>query len=755
MTQNTTTNAAAPPFPRLGEIYRVVALALDTKKKGQDFKNLYQNIDRLAREGEYDWSLLPTLCQELITKPLASHTDADFANLIEQVIGHIHKNYLGLVSTIALDSLSRQEALPLLVEHYFSRHGRGLLLKIQQTFGGPDLLALLDPEAQPISVVLDWAGGSSTDLDAKVLMKMAFPDSTDSDKTGRDMVNRWVTDTQLPDIDSLERFTDALKNKGFTQHKNLRRWLVVARALAWLEEKSPVALRKTMRQHFLSGIQDFDIGTLLSHAVRRAAQPLSALSMPALMLYDNLKRTTPKLPGDKAKTKAELDALLHLTAQHDPEGRTQFHLEWLQGRWHVLCGELEQALPFYKKAAELANYRGGEAQKRITEEALVIAGYLSDKVFLNQFKNRAIAFGLFLNPQEDKNVVEKWEIVQFRQQFHHLFPAQGRFLEVAPEQINEPEHPLLILNQEQLDSMKVDLRHPDRVCKVKFPGGQTRSWPQLRLFASIGRLDEVIKLLERGASVDKLDESNGSALLCAIQHAEQTGERAVLDLLLKQPHTKETLNKTTDRKLLTPLMCAIDHGQPDVVAQLLKIGASADRRGLIENLTPLYRAVGQMVILKSPQKLYAHTYELLRCGPTLLQQEAFRRYIGSFAGVFGDGAGWAEMLKNPRYETLFTQVQQAMMKLHAERHSSAKLVEIVRLLLAHGANPNVPHVSPVPGRTPLMLAVENNSVEVLELMLKHGGNPSIKDAAGNNCMRIAMSFSSHAAVQYLRARGVR
>ena len=510
-----------------------------------------------------------------------------------------------------------------------------------------------------------------------------------------------------------------------------------------------------MRRHLLLGLQDFDIVGLLSHAVQDEGAKLSVLSMPALMLIENLKRTTPKLVGDKAKTEKDLEELQRLVKQHDPQGRTQFHLEWLQGRWHVLSGELEQALPFYKQAARLVNYRGGDAQKQITEEALVIAGQLGDKVFLKQLKHRAIAFGFFTNPT-NADVVEDWEVAQFRQQFHSVFPAQGRFAETKSEQIGALELPFLMLNYDQLDSMQADLRSPNRVCKVNSSDGQTRSWPKLRLFASLGRLDEVTKLLERGASVDKLDESNASALLCAIQHAEETGERAVLDLLLKQPHAKETLNQRTDKKLLTPLMCAIDYGQPDVVEQLLKMGASADMRGLVENLTPLYRTLGYMDLLNSPKKLYAHTYELLRCGPNLLQREAFRRYGASFAGVFGDGAGWTEMLKNPVHQALFTQVQQTMMKLHTERHSSAKLFEIVRLLLKHGANPNVPNVSPEPGRTPLMLAAENNAIEVLALMInKHRGDPSIKDQAGNNCMQIAMRFSSGAVVRYLRSQGMR
>lgn len=141
--------ADTPPFPRLGEIYRVLALALDTKNKAKTKDHLYRDIDKLARDGNYDWSLLPTLCRELISEPLEHYTDADFAGLVEQFVSHVHASYIQLVATISLDSLSREEALPLLVEHYFSAHACGLLFGIQKEFGGPELLALFRREGEP------------------------------------------------------------------------------------------------------------------------------------------------------------------------------------------------------------------------------------------------------------------------------------------------------------------------------------------------------------------------------------------------------------------------------------------------------------------------------------------------------------------------------------------------------------------------------------------------------------------------------
>jgi hypothetical protein len=109
-----------PPYPRLGEIYRPLALAIDSKAG-------HRLVDRLAREGEFDWSLVPTLCDELVVAPLRKYTDSEFADLLGQFLTHLHSSYVGLVSTVPLDSLSRAEALPLMVESYFAWHGAGLI----------------------------------------------------------------------------------------------------------------------------------------------------------------------------------------------------------------------------------------------------------------------------------------------------------------------------------------------------------------------------------------------------------------------------------------------------------------------------------------------------------------------------------------------------------------------------------------------------------------------------------------------------
>ncbi|MBN8517781.1 MAG: ankyrin repeat domain-containing protein [Candidatus Accumulibacter sp.] len=735
----------APPYPRLGELYRALTVALGTKGNNSD-------IDVLARKGEFNWALLPVLGEESVIAPLAKYIDPEFAQMVGQSLAYVHQSYLRLVLSLPLDSLSREQSLPLLIEHYFALHALGLIVGIKKGFGGPDLMRFFDPELHPVAVVMGWLD----DGQEISLVKLAYPKTVGSDRDQAEKCRKWSKGTDLPDPQSIVRFSKALKDTGSVSEEklqNLRCWLMVSRTVAHLERESPVSFRGAMRRHLLLGMPDFDIGRLLSLAVVESGKPFSTLTMPALTLYERLKRTTEKEVGEQAKLKAELDQFERLSAAVEPEGRTRFHIEWMRGRWYVLSGKFDLALPHYESAAELANYRAGSQQKQIVEEALVLAGYLRKKALLKRLKHRAVAFGLFANPRGD-DVVEDWEVDHFSQQFHQVFPVEGRFPETLADDVEVGPLPFLVFDEDEISQVKIDRRSPDRVISIKFRDGQVRRWSQLRFFASFNRLEEVKALLDLGASVEKLDESGGSALLCAIQEAAQTGDRRVLDLLLNYQHSISVLNSVTVRKQLTPLLCAVDLGEPDVVEKLLLMGASPDLRGNVVDQTPLYLAMERLGAVRSPGKLYQFLCRSLAANPDLVKKEVLRRYNVSLAGVFGDGDGLRKLREMPLYAELFERLASAMVEEQMRRHSVPKLIRIVELLLEHRANPNATHRYPEPGRTPIMLAAENNSGWAFALMLRHHGDPYRKDEAGMDCLKIATAFRSAEVLGYMRSKGI-
>ena len=61
-------------------------------------------------------------------------------------------------------------------------------------------------------------------------------------------------------------------------------------------------------------------------------------------------------------------------------------------------------------------------------------------------------------------------------------------------------------------------------------------------------------------------------------------------------------------------------------------------------------------------------------------------------------------------------------------------VEVVKLLLAHDANPNLPAEDK---RTPLMVASSSNHPEVVNLLLSRGADIEAKDTDGDTCLRYA------------------
>lgn len=734
-----------PPYPRLGEIYRALAVAVDTKAGNR-------NVDRLAREGEFDWSLLPTLGEELVVRPLAKSVDPEFAELVAKSVGYVHANYVKLVSTVTLDGLNRDEALPLLVEHYFTPHAFNLLYAVKKRFGGPDLMKLFDPDLHPVAVALEWLDQG----EERPLARVAFPKATTADRVDFEMVRKWVAGTNLPNRQSIVRFGAELSKVGGVQAektKNLRIWLILARALVHLEKDSPVPFRGFMRRHLLLGTLGVDVGRILSMAVIESGQRFSALTMPAMNLYENLKRTTRKDEGEQARTKAELDEFERMTGKIDPEGRTRFHVEWLRGRWHALSGDFDTAFPHYERAAELANYRAGDQQKGIVEEVLVLAAHLRKRPVVKRLKHRAVAFGLFAAPRAN-NALEDWEMDHIEQRFHEVFPVKGRFPEATSGDGQTARLPFLAITKDDVSRIQPDLRNPDRVVSIRFADGQVMRRPQLQLFASFNRLEEVELLLSKGASVDQLDGSGGSALLCAIQEAIRTGDRGVLNSLLACPHTNATLDSVTTKKQLTPLLCAVELGEPDVVEKLLAMGSAGDLRGNIADETPLYSAMTKIAAVQNPRMLYSRLLQSIESAPEVVEREALRRHNVPMAGVFGEGRTLARLREIPRYAEILEALVLATVEDQLRRHSIPKLTRIVELLLQRNANPNARHQYPTPGRTPLMLAAEINSGWTFDLMIRYGGDPLQTDAAGVDCPKIAIGFSSVEVVGYMRSNKI-
>ncbi|MGJ3258036.1 MAG: ankyrin repeat domain-containing protein [Rhodospirillales bacterium] len=736
-----------PPYPTLGEVCRLLAAAFDTKSTDPEIR---KRLDRLAREGDFDWSLPPQIIEALLLKPLRG-SDPDLSDFVRAFSEHLLREHIELLSHVSLDGLSRDEAAPLLVMHVYATHAASFLVALHDRFGGPDLGDFLRQGANPVNVVFEWA---ETSLDLPVA-KQSFPEN----KQKRDDIRRWRRGDTIPGFHSsilpLQRELKKQNSNRASQIALFGKWMVVARAFAWLDRECSRAqfgaLIPLVRREVLLNCPTRDVGRELSIANFEAGDRLCKVAECGVLLVNRiLKRTEPKQSGDRMEARAEIDRFKALLDEHDADGRARYMLDWCEGRWCVLSGEEDVALGHYEQAADQALYRAGSNQRLILEEAISLAACLGKKAAVKRLKHRSLAMGLFSGHfsefPEEVDVVSDWEIAQLAQAFSQLFPVQARFPEAAAPTRSLPSLPFRMIDEGAAETLQPDLINPNRVISIPTLDGRKYRRPQLIWFASQDRDDYVQQLLDAGADLNISDNTGGSALLSAIQCAEGGWGSQVLDLLLKRPHEKETLDRLTKRKRLSPLYQAVLLGDPEVVVRLLEMGASPDLAAGYPPQTPLYLCIERFAFYRPgfvKQQLVRRYLQ-----PSLEDKEIFRRVSGGWAGAMGDRNNLIGM-GDPRKAEIVDRLLDHTVAEAAEvpRHH---LLRIAEVLLEHGADPNKKHSSPGPGRTPLMLAAEIDAADVFQCMVKAGGDPSLKDDQGNDCPAIAHSFGSHEVLKTLR-----
>lgn len=735
---------AKPPYPMIGELCRLVARAFDTKAADPEAA---KKLDRLAREGDFDWSLSEHIKEKLILKPLRKMDD-EFALFVQKRLRLLLHKHLGLISAIRLDALSREEAFPLLLELTGATCVAAFIISLKDSAEGPDLGDFLNRESIPLNVVFQWA-------EAKLGLevgKIAFAD----DKQKRDEIARWRRGETLPDFfGSVLPLIRDLKFRcpeKASQISQFAQWVVTARALAWLKREADEAgytnFWQLVRQQILLNCPERDIEIRLSEANNLAGDRLSELSTHGLLLREKyLKRTQKKALGDMRAAREELERFVEITEKLAPDGRTRYLLDWCEGRWHVLAGKEAEALTYYERSADHALYRAGPVGKEILEEALSLAAHLRNRPAIKRLKHRALTMGLFSTvaaelPEVTSGLAD-WEVEPIAQTFPLKFPAHGRFPE-APERPDTWTRPLIpATHLANTDKIKPDLKRPNRVIGIP---GSGRRMPQLIWFASEDKADEVLSLLEAGANIDIAGDQGGSALLNALQCTDNGRGRKALDLLLGQPHKSETLDRLTKRKRLSPLYQAVLLGDPDVVAKLLAMGATADQAASFPPQTPLYVCAGRFGLYRSSPNITMTMRERFR-NPSPEDREVLRRFMGGMVGVMGQDIPSLEAM-SARYQKIFEKVGQHLIE-KATQQPRESFAAITGLLLTHGADPNRKHPWPGPGRTPLMVAAENNALDAFKLMLNAGGDPYLKDDQGNDCTVIARGFGSRDVQDFL------
>jgi len=701
-------------------IVRVLADAFDTRTKSKD---LYEAS--VASPVELDYRKSRKLLEQEMLKPLRDAGLRRVAEALKKLYDLFENDYLQkIVSKADIVGVDEKE-YGVLLQYVFCLPAHELLRSSLEAFSGPDLFKLLAQADTSVGFMLEWLEREDSDWRGK---NDALPRSHDKNhghngNTDRETILSWRNNESLPSLGRLHAMPFVEK---------YRTLILLARAVAW-------AARSDLGKQILEGIKQVHWGVNLGESFEEALSAIAARrrQTPSLQkIGSTLSKDISSLLLKENKGQSDKDDAAQLIGDLqkiiDDEGLgalAQGLLDFFaKARWHLFNGDPKKTIELIEKAFQWSAYRAGPFQEEVLISLLITAAGQNppDKVSLKRAKNLLITFGYEIpSAPEDKNsgrsrsadLIEDWEINLWAREYQKHTPS-GLFFPGAEPKSPASSAGLVVLPM--TSESKPDYRYPNRRLKLK--NGQGPQYPQLCYYILRGDFDSVKELLKRGASVNVKTSSGDTPLMLAVCRVADGQEEDFFDLIAAHAHEIEIVNARTEKKRKTALLLAIEAGKPKVVQKLLDMGADPNLRGETEWQTPLYRSLSLYgLAAQGPEGLKKAIYDNLDNPYT---QDAIRRYTNGHLGaaLSDQTAGIEKLLESERHREIFEATADAFFPASGANPESQ--LEIMRLLLAKGADSNAAHEGPhYADYTSLALACELDLADIVTDMLeKYGGN---------------------------------
>jgi ankyrin repeat protein len=206
------------------------------------------------------------------------------------------------------------------------------------------------------------------------------------------------------------------------------------------------------------------------------------------------------------------------------------------------------------------------------------------------------------------------------------------------------------------------------------------------------------------------------------------GDIAKINDLLK---TDPSLNKTTDKNGVSVILLATYYSRKDIVEALLKTGMDLD---IFEA-----SATGQTDRVK----------ELLKQNHNLVNQFAPDGFYPIGLATFFGHKDIVELLIANGADVR-TAARNAMKVTSLHAAAAGKWIEIAKILLERGADPNARQMS---GYVPLHEIAGQGSVEFAKLLLDHGADINAKSDDGKTALAMAIELKRSDMEAFLRSQG--
>lgn len=741
------------PYWSHAEILRYAAVALGTKRLSN--RNVSKQLDEYVSSKIYQYEKYAYLLDEAILVPakeifpVSAAAKKYFVEKMKSDFDYFFYKYNKTLNKISGIGCARKDFNPLM--DVMVRHTLiGVFLRERQIIVGKEIK--LDLKCSAFKNVLSWIKEEIPEaLDEYLKLPVADPS----------MIAKWKVGESIPLLRSLAPLAQCI-SASTTRHD-----LVGAACLALfyahvidylVKDNGGRNLYEFLKEHGLQGDMDYTLGEIVK--VKKAKEK-NLCGFFNLIKFLETSKSNRKLSQHEFKVIFQRIKLQCI--DENAWGACCCLPMWVEGKYQVLCGDLDLARQFYKKAFEFSLYLGGDIPSKIISEAMVVAaaGKRPDRSFLKKLKNHGVATGLYNYLKVDQPdpligtkksrakdcVVEDWEVDQLRESFFDKFPRNTFFDESDAKQFEVSGGAIIILEGD----IKPDFRNPNKVIQIS--RGKAKRIPQLVYFSMLNRVEIVKKLLSKGASLCRMTKEGESAFFLGLQKMNlvcsppiEKAEPELFEILYcEAKKLYEAGSKDLEIMIHTPLLkkkttvlhCAIETGEPSVVAKVIGLGADIEQKSELDQLTPLYVCLQTLFQRKYQNKFKQKMKMNSLFMPESLLKDARRRWTNV----------WDVRLPS-RVEKCLEEMGFCQLLESYKLFNSEKLYQIAELLLEKGASPNSRcDIGVLKDFTPLMFAVEYDDARMVELLLSYGGDTSLKCYVSNtntwfSCSQIALRWNS-------------
>ena len=733
------------PYFTIQHLLREFAKGLGTKVLAS------KEIDDACKDNEITPQQLTRLKSILIHNLLTEYVNIYFADHFMGQIEKVFEQYLEVMESIPLEGVNADKAQAVVSKYFIS-------------FSVANICASCLEGMKTTPQEMALSGRTALNFTFENLRRnrewCEFEATCTKEQKDRFRIWSLGDKSELPDITKI----DILGNKWQRGNSwgTFKARLITARFWDYFFYRDGCCdlnlIRLLQPSSFISYFQQQLINLLHSDTVK-----YKNTSAMGLDLWKLLRLREPKTLEVKKRCKKIIPDLKIKLDKLNVNEEAIYYYYWMVARFELHQGNLSNALDNYKLAFERALYRQGENTNCIIQEALMVACRLPqpDKVFINRLRRMAVIFGIDAMPSgsnksEKKKKcedIESWEISAYAKDFNSFFTKDSFFPDAVYPPLVQPNYGLWAVDE---SAHKLDLRRPNKNFKVGRAGGLIKKIPQIVYFSMKNDLDAIKKLLEAGADINKLSESNESAILMAVQDMQVNLEplnsmsSTKFDLISSLPDLDKSINAVTLKKKLTPLGCAVQTGRLDIVKKVIELGAKIDQRHDVGDETPLFTCIG-LISRHTRPDIPDQLAEMMKYSIKNLQ--SVRAHA---AGLFPHDLNQLKQViskkeKNTQFSSIM-QMSKNYIQANFEKYTTAKgFREIALFLIEQGANPNAKHDTALHDFTPLMLAAELDEAELFYYMAKAGGD--INDSCinpqnnqRNSCYEIAAHWRSQSVI---------